>query len=146
MPPDRSRPESAGRNESPEDFDLGDDEPTADSWDDFFGPWPPDDLDLELDDEINTFADEVVRVAQRDLRAAPVVEDDELDVLGAGRPLDAGLYRVLKRTVVVERRPFDDVAEPQDFAARLEGHEDLRGVYDGLHDVGLPLRHSFRGA
>ena len=46
---------------------------------------------LELDDEVDSLANEVLGVAQGHLRLIPVVDHDQLDVVTLGRALQAGV-------------------------------------------------------
>jgi hypothetical protein len=73
---------------------------------------------LELDDEVHAFADEVLGVAQRDLRLVAVVDDDQLRPFPLRRPLQAGPDFARERGVLALRA----VAQPIPLAA-LDGRD-----------------------
>ena len=58
-------------------------------------------VDLELDGQIDALADEVLGVAKCDLGLVAIVDDDELDVLTFGRPLEAAQDLPHERAVLV---------------------------------------------
>ena len=70
---------------------------------------------LELDDEIDVLADELLGVAERDLRLIAVADDDELDVLALGRPQQARVDLAGERAVL----PLGAVAELRDHFSAL---------------------------
>src|SRR5439155_4366130 len=64
---------------------------------------------LELDDEVHALLDEVLGVAEGDLRLVAVVDDDQLDVLALGRPLQARVNLARERAVLSLARVADAV-------------------------------------
>ena len=59
---------------------------------------------LELDDQIDAFADQQLRVLERDLRLVAVVDDDQLDLLALGGAHQAVVDLARERAVLPLRR------------------------------------------
>ncbi len=93
-------------------------------------------IGLELHDQIDLLANQPIHVAKRDLRTAPVVEHDELDVLGSGRPHETGLHLPLKRTVVAER----GVSHPKALRSLQVGQQPIPALVDFFNEVAVTQR------
>ena len=65
---------------------------------------------LELDDQIHAFADQQLRVLDRDLRLIAVVDDDQLDLRALGGADEAGVDLVGERAVLALAGIADPVA------------------------------------
>ena len=83
---------------------------------------------LELDDEIDALANEVLGIAQGDLGLVAVVDNDQLDVLAVGRTLEAAEHLAGKGGVLALGGIPDPVPSP---AAHLRG-EPVAGRIDLL--------------
>jgi len=65
---------------------------------------------LELDDEVHSFADEVLGIPERDLRLVPVVDDDELRPFPLGGAFQARSHLARERRVLALRAVAEAVA------------------------------------